>query len=70
MALDNQEDQFDEEEEGEVDLEVDLVSALCELRNERRECRYLKRNFENLECELHKSIGLVESIESMLIEKN
>ena len=68
MAFDNQEDQFEEEEEGEVDLEAELVSALCELRKERKECRYLKRNIEDIQCELQKSNDLVKSTEAMLVD--
>jgi hypothetical protein len=48
MAIENQDDQFGEEEEGEVDLEVELVSALSELRKVRRECKHFKREIENL----------------------
>ena len=36
MAVENQNDKFIEEEEGEVDLEAELVSALTELRKVRR----------------------------------
>jgi hypothetical protein len=52
MAIEKQDDQFGEEEEGEVDLEAELVSALSELRKVRRECKYFKREIENLEFEL------------------
>ena len=42
MAVENQNDEFIEEEEGEVDLEVELVSALTKLKKVRRECKHLK----------------------------
>ena len=42
MAVENQNDKFSEEEEGEVDLEAELVSALTELRKVRRECKHFK----------------------------
>ena len=55
MAVENQNDEFIEEEEGEVDLEAELVSALTELRKVRRECKYFKEENENLKNELQKS---------------
>ncbi len=70
MALDNQEDRSEEEEECEVDLEAEMVSALCELRKERKGCRYLKRNIKDPECELQKSNDLVETNEAMVIDLN
>ena len=36
MAVENQNDEFIEEEEGEVDLEAELISALTELIKVRR----------------------------------
>jgi hypothetical protein len=42
MAMEKQDSQSGEEEEGEVDLEVELVSALSELRKVRRECKHFK----------------------------
>jgi hypothetical protein len=42
MAIENQNDKVNEEEEGEVDLEDELVSALNELRKVRRECKHFK----------------------------
>ena len=39
MAVENQNDEFIEEEEGEVDLEAELVN---ELRKVRRECKHFK----------------------------
>ena len=36
MAIENQNNEFIEEEEGEVDLEAGIVSALSELRKTRR----------------------------------
>jgi len=42
MAIENQNDKVNEEEEGEVDLEAELVSALTELRKVRRECKHFK----------------------------
>ena len=59
---------MDEEEEGEVDLEAQLVSALSELRKVRRECKHFKREIENLEFELQKSNGLIDSTEIMVVE--
>ena len=49
MAMENQNDELIEEEEGEVDLEVELVSALSELKKVRRECKQFKREIENLD---------------------
>ena len=59
MAIENQNDEFIEEEEGEVDLEAELVSALTELRIVRRECKHFKEEIENLENELQKSNKLI-----------
>jgi hypothetical protein len=68
MAMEKQDDQSGEEEEGEIDLEVELVSALSELRKVRRECKHFKREIENLEFELQKSNGLIESTEIMVVD--
>ena len=51
-----------------MDLEAELVSALCDLRRERKECRHLKRNVKELEDELKKSNDSFESTEAMMIE--
>ena len=68
MALENQKDQSEEEEDGEVDLEAELVSALCDLRRERKECRHLKRNVKELEDEFKKSNDSFESTKAMMSE--
>ena len=69
MAVENQNDEFieEEEEEGEVDLEAELVSALTELRKVRRECKHFKEEIGNIENELQKSNKLIESTEIMII---
>ena len=59
MDVENQNDKFSEEEEGEFDLEVELVSALTELTKVRRECKHLKEEIKNLENELHKYNKLI-----------
>jgi hypothetical protein len=51
MAMEKHDDQSGEEEEGEVDLEDELVSSLSELRKVRREYKHFKREIENLEFE-------------------
>ena len=68
MAVENQNDEIIEEEEGEVDLETELVSALTELRKVRRECKHFKEEIENLENELQKSNKMIESTEIMIID--
>jgi hypothetical protein len=68
MDMENQNDKLIEEEEGEVDLEAKLVSALFELKKVRRECKQFKREIDKLEFELQKSNGLIESTEIMLVE--
>jgi hypothetical protein len=45
-----------------------LVSALSELRKVRRECKHFKREIENLEFELQKSNGLIDSTEIMVVD--
>jgi hypothetical protein len=68
MAMKNQNDELIEEEEGEVDLEAELVSALSELKKVRRECKQFKREIDKLEFELQKSNGLIECTEIMLVD--
>ena len=68
MVVENQNDEFIEEEEGEVDLEAELVSALIELRKIRRECKQFKEEIRYLENELQKSNKLIESTEIMRID--
>ena len=69
MAMEKQYDHSgEEEEEGEVDIEAELVSALSELRKVRRECKHFKREIENLEFELQKSNGLIDSTEIMVVD--
>jgi hypothetical protein len=68
MAMENQNDELIEEEEGEFDLEVELVSFLSELNKVRRECKQFKREIDKLEFELQKSNGLIESTEIMLVD--
>jgi chromosome segregation ATPase len=70
MAIENQNDKVNEEEEGEVDLEAELVSALTELRKVRRECKHFKEEIKNLENEIQKSNKLIESTETMIIDLN
>ena len=68
MAVENQNNEFIEEEEGEVDLEAELVSAFTELRKVRRECKHFKEENESLENELQKSNKLIESTKIMIID--
>jgi hypothetical protein len=68
MAMENKNDELIEEEEGEVDLEAELVSALSELKKVRRECKQFKREIESLDQELQKSNNLIESTEIMLVD--
>jgi len=69
MAMENQNDELiEEEEEGEVDLEAELVSALSELNKVRRECKQFKREIDKPEFELQKSNGLIESTEIVLVD--
>ena len=68
MTVENHNNELTEEEEGEVDLEAELVSALSELRKTRRECKHLKEETKNLEDELLKSNKLIESTEIMIID--
>ena len=68
MVVENQNNEFIEEEEGEVGLEVELVSALSELRKTRRECKHIKEETKNLEDELLKSNKLIKSIEKVIID--
>ena len=67
MAVGNQNDEFIEEE-GEFDLEAELVSALTKLRKVRRECKHFKEEIENIENELQKSNKFIESTEIMIID--
>ena len=68
MTVENQNNELTEEEEGEVDLEAELVSALSELRKTRRECKHLKEETKNLEDELLKSNKLIEITEIVIID--
>jgi peptidoglycan hydrolase CwlO-like protein len=66
MAIENQNDKVNEEEEGEVDLEAEIVSGLTEHRKVRRECKHFKEEIKNLENEIQKSNKLIESTETMI----
>ena len=68
MTIENQNNDLTEEEEGEVDLEAELVSALSELRKTRRECKHLKEKTKNLEDELLKSNKLIIDLKIRLEE--
>ena len=68
MAIENQNDKVNEEEEGEFDLEDELVSSLTELRKVRREIKHFKEEIKNLENEIHKSNKLIESTKTMIID--
>jgi hypothetical protein len=68
MSIENQNDELIEEEEGEVDLEAELVSALSELKKVRGECKKFKREIESLDQELHKSNNLIENTKIMLVD--
>jgi chromosome segregation ATPase len=68
MDIENNNDELIEEEEGEVDLEAELVSALSELKKVRRECKQFKREIESLDQELQKSNNLIENTEIMLVD--
>ena len=52
MAIENHNDKVNEEEEGEFDLEDELVSALTELRKVRKECKHFKEEIKNIENEI------------------
>jgi hypothetical protein len=68
MAMENQNDELIEEEEGEVDLEAELLSDLSKLKKVRRECKQFKREIENLDQELQKSNILIENTEIVLVD--
>jgi chromosome segregation ATPase len=70
MAIENHNDKFSEEEEGEVDLEAELVRALTELRKVRKECKHFNEEIKNIENEIQKSNKLIESTETMIIDLN